>query len=53
MLEATGLAVSSSDLRARVHAGRSIRYLTVQQVLDYIAGHGLYGWKRIGKRCAK
>ena len=46
MLEATGLAVSSSDLRARVHSGRSIRYLTMQQVLDYIAGHGLYGWKR-------
>lgn len=46
MLETTGLAVSSSDLRARVHSGRSIRYLTMQQVLDYIAGHGLYGWKQ-------
>ena len=46
MLEATGLAVSSSYLRARVQAGLSIRYLTVQRVLDYIAAHGLYGWKR-------
>ena len=46
MLEATGLAVSSSYLRARVQAGLSIRYFTVQRVLDYIAAHGLYGWKR-------
>lgn len=46
MLEATGLAVSSSYLRARVQAGLSIRYLTVQRVLDYIAAHGLYGWNR-------
>ena len=41
-LEVTALAVSSSDLRARVRAGRSIRYLVMQRVLDYIAAHGLY-----------
>lgn len=42
LLEATGLAVSSSDLRARVAAGKSIRYLTMQRVLDYIHEHRLY-----------
>lgn len=42
LLEATGLAVSSSDLRARVAAGKSIRYLTMQRVLDYIHEHHLY-----------
>ena len=42
LLETTGLAVSSSDLRARVAAGKSIRYLTMQRVLDYIHEHRLY-----------
>lgn len=42
LLEATGLAVSSSDLRARVAAGKSIRYLTMQRVLDYIHEQQLY-----------
>ncbi len=41
-LQATGLAVSSTDLRQRVAQGRSIRYLTMQRVLDYISEHGLY-----------
>lgn len=41
-LEVTGLAVSSSDLRARVARGRSIRYLTMQRVHDYILERGLY-----------
>lgn len=41
-LEATGLAVSSSDLRSRVAAGKSIRYLTMQRVFDYIAEQQLY-----------
>jgi nicotinate-nucleotide adenylyltransferase len=34
--------ISSTDLRARVAAGRSIRYLTPDSVCDYIATHGLY-----------
>lgn len=34
--------VSSSDLRARVAAGRSIRYLTPDVVVQYISAHGLY-----------
>lgn len=41
-LEATALSVSSSDLRRRVCAGKSIRYLTMSGVLDYIESHGLY-----------
>ncbi len=41
-LEATSLAVSSSELRARVAAGKSIRYLTVDAVWRYIEAQGLY-----------
>ena len=41
-LEVTGMAVSSSDLRARVAAGRTIRYLTKGSVIRYIESHGLY-----------
>lgn len=41
-LEATSLAISSSDLRERVSRGKSIRYLTMQRVRDYILAKGLY-----------
>ncbi len=41
-LEVTSLAVSSSDLRRRVAAGASIRYLTMQRVFDYIREKRLY-----------
>lgn len=41
-LEITSLAVSSSDLRRRVAAGTSIRYLTMQRVFDYIREKRLY-----------
>ena len=41
-LEVTALAISSSDLRERVAAGTSIRYLTMQGVLDYILANDLY-----------
>lgn len=41
-LEVTGLAVSSSELRSRVANGKSIRYLTMQSVFDYIGQNGLY-----------
>jgi nicotinate-nucleotide adenylyltransferase len=34
--------LSSTDLRARVSAGRSIRYLTPDAVCDYIRAKGLY-----------
>lgn len=36
------LGISASDIRRRVAAGRSIRYLTPDPVRDYIAEHGLY-----------
>lgn len=41
-LEITALSVSSSDLRRRVGEGKSIRYLTMSCVFDYIAEQGLY-----------
>ena len=41
-LEVTALAISSSDLRARVAAGHSLRYLTMLSVCDYIHCMGLY-----------
>lgn len=36
------IAISSSALRARMEAGKSIRYLTAPAVVDYIAEHALY-----------
>ena len=41
-LEVTALAISSSDLRQRVREGKSIRYLTMAKVYDYVEEHGLY-----------
>ncbi len=37
------MEVSSTDIRARIAAGRSIRYLVPDAVADYIHTHGLYG----------
>lgn len=48
-LEVTALAISSSDLRSRVAEGRSIRYLTMQGVYDYVRKHGLYREDDSGK----
>lgn len=36
------LAISSSELRARLVAGKSIRYLTPQVVVDHLMEHGFY-----------
>jgi nicotinate-nucleotide adenylyltransferase len=35
-------AVSSRDIRARVRAGRSVRYQVAEGVREYIEAHGLY-----------
>lgn len=42
LLTIPGVAVSSSDLRARVKRGQPIRYLTPPKVEAYIQEHGLY-----------
>jgi nicotinate-nucleotide adenylyltransferase len=45
-LEGPRLGVSSTALRERVAAGRSIRYLVPQSVAAYIAAHNLYVQRR-------
>jgi len=45
-LEGPRLGVSSTALRARVRAGRSIRYLVSQPVAAYIAANNLYTARR-------
>lgn len=42
MVTAPELAISSTDVRRRVRAGRPIRYLVPRSVADYIAVNGLY-----------
>jgi nicotinate-nucleotide adenylyltransferase len=41
-LDAPRLRLSGSEIRQRVAAGRSIRYLVPDAVIDYISDHGLY-----------
>jgi nicotinate-nucleotide adenylyltransferase len=41
-LDGPRLRVSSSEIRARLAAGRSVRYLVPDAVIRYIGDHGLY-----------
>jgi nicotinate-nucleotide adenylyltransferase len=47
VVETPGVAISATELRARVAAGRSLRYLVPDRVAEYIAEHGLYQ-RRVG-----
>lgn len=42
LLEGPRLDISSTELRARVAAGKSVRYLTPDLVVDYIRDYDLY-----------
>lgn len=42
VIESPGLEVSARDIRARIPAGRPIRYLVPDTVESYIREHGLY-----------
>lgn len=43
VLDVPALAISSSDVRERFSAGRSVRYLIPREVEQYARKHGLYG----------
>ncbi len=42
LIQAVTLNISSTEIRAMVRAGRSVRYLVPVEVEKYIAGHRLY-----------
>ncbi len=44
-LEVPALAISSSNIRARIHNMKSIKYLVPEEVENYIKKHNLYEYK--------
>ena len=50
-IEVPALSVSSTDLRARLSEGRSVRYLIPRSVLGYINKLGLYNVEKQGYLC--
>ena len=42
VIDVPAIGISATDVRRRVAAGRSIRYLVPDGVREYIAAHGLY-----------
>ncbi|MGE5415791.1 MAG: nicotinate-nucleotide adenylyltransferase [Acidobacteriota bacterium] len=42
-LQVPGLDISATDIRSRLKEGKSVRYLLIPQVYDYIQDHGLFG----------
>ena len=45
MIDAPMVDVSSTEIAARLRAGKSVRYLVPQPVLDYIVANGLYRYE--------
>jgi nicotinate-nucleotide adenylyltransferase len=46
LVEITALDISASDIRARLRAGRSVRYLLPEAVRDAVVASGIYGGRR-------
>ncbi|HEY5475514.1 MAG TPA: hypothetical protein VIK11_02260, partial [Tepidiformaceae bacterium] len=42
VVDMPNIGISSTDIRARIAAGKTIRYLTLAPVAAYIYEHGLY-----------
>lgn len=48
VLDVPALAISSSDVRTRFGAGRSVTYLIPREIEEYARKHGLYGTSGYG-----
>jgi nicotinate-nucleotide adenylyltransferase len=45
-IDAPMIDISSTEISARLRAGKSVRYLVPQPALDYIVANGLYKHER-------